>query len=264
MLDLTFRIFGPFTNKIIEIIENIDVPKRARRVDTREALRGILYVYETGAQWRNLSVKPHYTTFHKRFVKWSKLDVFPALWKYVLHVYSKTKIKEDKTWFKHLIIDSTNIKNVSGIDCIGYHNKEPNKKATKVSLICDRDKVPLVAKTFPANVHDVKTIAPTLDLLKDFELLNDKRNKHILLGDKGYITKEQFPNTRVLTYLRTNMKKQIDFYDQKLLDENRYKIEHCINLFKCPKRLRIRVDKSIDQYNSFTYISIISRISTKL
>jgi len=202
----------------------------------------------------------HYTTFHKRFLIWCKLDVFKTLWKYFLRVYVKNKFQKDKDWFKILVIDSTNIKNVSGIDSIGYHNKEPSKQATKVSLICDRNKVPLAVKVFPANVHDVKTIKPTLDLLNNFRLLHDKRNKHILLGDKGYITKEKFTSTRILSYLRANMKKKNSFYDKILLNKNRYKIEHCINNFKFPKRLKFRVDKYVEQYNSFSYISVLSLI----
>ena len=34
------------------------------------------YVLKTGIQWKHLKEKLHYTTYHKKFIKWSKHHVF--------------------------------------------------------------------------------------------------------------------------------------------------------------------------------------------
>ena len=193
MINLTNLLFGPFANKIISTIDSLDIQKRTRKLSTKDALECILYLYKTGIQWRYVPFdNVHYTTLYKRFIKWCRLDVFKNLWAQFLNIYTKRKMTIDKSWFKVLIIDSTSIKNVSGVDYIGYHPKEPSKKATKVSVLCDKAKVPVALEFFPANIHDVKTIKSTLDKLTSFKMLKDKRHKQTLLGDKGYITKEKF------------------------------------------------------------------------
>ena len=140
-----------------------------------------------------------------------------------------------------LIIDSSFINNKYGIEDIGLNTDNKKKRASKLSIITDKDKFIYsvinikinvkeeikIDKRFKKNkrkknkrkgfIHDVKTIQSTLDCI------NTKYNFNsvTLLGDKGYINKNEnyYINNKkinMVTYKKKNQKLNSDEDQNKL------------------------------------------------
>ena len=170
------------------IINYFDPAKRLRKVPNSEVLQEVCYVLKTGIQWSCL--RPKTCTRHavyKRFRKWIKDDVLNKTWIKLLELYSIKKIDFNKHWFKELFIDSTMIKNVYGSDCVGKNPTDRGRLATKMSLICDKEGVPISSIYYPANISDV-----SIETVKNIPccIKKDKRYSNFLIGDKGYVSKE--------------------------------------------------------------------------
>ena len=58
-------------------------------------------------------------SFYKRFNKWCDYDYFFELWKDIVKTYQNEKLQADSRWFENLLIDSTMIKNFSGVESLG-------------------------------------------------------------------------------------------------------------------------------------------------
>ena len=88
------------------------------------------------------------------------------------------------------------------------------KLATKMGAIVDhddQDAVPVCAAFFPANQNGVTTTVDTVCSIP-CNLRDDRRRKHILVGDRGYISKTVADELRafdmtLLTPWKKNMKK---------------------------------------------------------
>lgn len=66
------------TKKLLKMIISLIMPKdyRNRGRHNKESIDHyidvICYVLKTGIQWNQLREKLHYTTYHKKFMKWNK------------------------------------------------------------------------------------------------------------------------------------------------------------------------------------------------
>ncbi len=60
---------------------------------------------------------------------------------------------------KNIYIDSTQVKNINGQDCVGPNPTDRGRLGTKVSVICDDDEVPF----YGANVLDARTTLETVE-----------------------------------------------------------------------------------------------------
>ena len=87
-----------------------------------------------------------------------------------------------------MFIDTTMIKNVGGVDGLGKNGSDRGRLATKMGAIVDQDAVPVCAAFFPANQNDVTTTVDTVCSIP-CNLRDDRRRKHVLVGDRGYISK---------------------------------------------------------------------------
>ena len=72
--------------------------------DARQVLNGVLWILETGAQWKNLPREyPPYQTCHRRFQTWVKLGVFEK----VLNLLAVNLKKQGKLKPEQSFIDGT-------------------------------------------------------------------------------------------------------------------------------------------------------------
>jgi transposase len=255
-------MFGPFKNKVLSILEDSDPVLKSRKLSHVMCLECILKILKKGLVWRDIGIDGiHYTTFYKRFAKWAKLNVFKSIWHCLIDLYVSKKLKVSKTWFKVLFIDSTMVKNINGRDCIGRNHYDRNRFATKVSMICDDNKVPLASTFYPANKHDATTITDTLDALVK-NIMPDKRCIHNLVADKGYIISsskrvdiESNYNTKLITPKRKNQKIQTT-YDAKKLLKNRICIEHLFRTLDFYKRIKNREEHNIQHYECMNFLAM--------
>ena len=152
----------------------------------------------------NKVAKSHYDTIRKKFVKWSNDGIFKLAFDECMNLKNVNNNIE-------LIIDCTFINNKYGIEEIALNTDNKKKRASKLSIITDKDKFIYsvinikintineikIDKRFKKNkkkfkkrkafIHDVKTIQTSLDNIN----LKYNFNEVTLLGDKGYISKNE-------------------------------------------------------------------------
>jgi putative transposase len=257
---------------IVTLIDAQDPPKRRRKVSNHEAFTVVCSVLQTGISWRSLAELQNTKmpfTVQKRFRRWVKTGVLEAVWTKVLGEYAASRLRTDAGWFKDLFIDSTMVKNICGEDGTGRNPTDRGRQATKVSVICDSNMVPVSCCYFPANIPDVSTLVQTVAAIK-CPIKRDRRYSNVLIGDKGYVSKEL---VRILALGKTKLltpTKQNALYRPKLTqaDKGRLKRRHKIENLFCRldkfKRIHLRMDRKVDQYSGFVHVAMILLTASKL
>jgi len=263
-------------NKIIDISKHQDfysyiskridfyLPhQRKHKLSTMYILRYSLYILQSGASWQvfdmcNLPCTS--STIYKTFYKWSKLGILNKIWSEVASLYISNGLKNNKYAFKDVMIDSTMIRNIQGIDLIGRNYQDKYKFGTKVSAICDYNNIPLSLVFYPSNIHDIITIEDTLEEIPSSITLN-RRFKTNLLADKGYRSKDkklelQFNKVNLIANHRSNEKIKNSKKELKLLS-TRHKIENTFCRLKQFKRLILRYDRHISTYKAFHFLALV-------
>jgi len=247
---------------VISIINKVDFEKRSRKISNETALLEIERVLRTGISWRQL--RPRIGTcwsYFKRFSRWKNQGIFETVWKELLNLYSSKLLSTYPNWFKDIYIDSTMIKNVAGIDCVGKNPTDRGRLGTKVSIICDDNFVPLSYVPYGANIADSKTILETYDAIS-CDIRIDNRYTNNLIGDKGYIAETekiilQSVRTTLLTPFKVNAVKNsyLSFEERKRLYK-RHKIENVFCRMDKFRRLFYRSDRYISSFSSWHYIAM--------
>ena len=199
--------------KLEKIAKELDPTIRRRKVGHLEVSTTILSFLKSGLPWRYIS-EPAAThhTFFKRFNKWMRLGVFKRVCKELQDEYSSMRLQEDCNWFKELYIDTTMMKNVGGCDGLGKNPSDRGRLATKLSVICDNNEVPISSTFFPANRNDVTTVYDSVAAIScNFKV--DGRMVTTLVGDKAYISKPvseilRMMNVRMIAPLKNNARKK--------------------------------------------------------
>ena len=151
--------------------------------DPRQVLAGILYVLRTGCQW-NAAPKEFGSgkTLHRYFQHWSRARVFKRMWRAGLQEYDEVKGLE----WKWQAADGAITKAPLGGQATGKNPVDRAKRGTKRSLLVEAKGVPLAIEVGPANRHDVKMLAATLDgIVVERPEPNEQAGQHLCL-DKGY------------------------------------------------------------------------------
>jgi hypothetical protein len=255
-------------NNTIEIILNfLDVKfnkKRKVKIVNKECLYWIIKVLITGIPWSHITPSNcHYSTIYKRFKLWTNEDIFLDLWKQLVIDYQSNMLKIDSKWFQNMFIDSTMIKNIQGCDCLGKNHFDRNRLATKVSLIIDKQSIPISCSFYPANQHDATTIDNSINNVIGQIKRRKSKLIHNLVGDKGYIVNKQNKVKRyqyhvinMVTSHRKNQKQKVTT-KEKILLQSRYIIENVFCRLKKFNRIAFRRDRSIDTYKSFFYLGLV-------
>ena len=92
------------------------------------------------------------------------------------------KLTEDD--YTKIIIDSSLIRNANGIELIALDYTDMKHKSTKLSVLSTINKIPIQVDCFKGNLHDIHTISPSIEKLKNRINTDNQLN---VIGDKGYI-----------------------------------------------------------------------------
>ena len=155
------------------------------------------------------------------------------------------------------------IKNINDTDMTERNHYDIYRKATKISIICDNNNIPISSKFYPANIHDTKTIESSIDNIK-CSIRKNNRLHNYLIGDKGYIINKtnriKLNNKYKINLITPHIKNQQDklrkYFNNKL--KTRYKIEHVFCSLDKFERLRFRYDRYLKFYESFHFFALIS------
>jgi putative transposase len=255
--------------KIEEIANIMDPPIRRRKACHKDVIQTILSFLKAGLPWRYLQEpKATYHTYFKRFDRWMRLGVFERVWKDLLSYYSSRKLETNYKWFKELFIDTTMVKNIGGCDCLGKNPSDRGRLATKVSVICDWDEVPISCSFFPANQQDITTVVETVDNIA-CKTKRDGRTVLTIAGDKAYTSKHVSKvliskNIRMVAPLKTNARKKFHKDEDMNILRNRWKIEHVFCRLDKFRRIQTRHDKRLAAYAAFNYLAMAVIVDRKL
>ena len=117
-------------------------------------------------------------------------------------------------------------------------------------MICDTAMVPVSCTFYGANSADVTTTEESVDAI-NCRIKKDSRYTNVLIGDKGYVSKEvaralDLKRTRLLTPKKKNSKDRNRMSDKnRSMLKRRHIIENTFCRFDKFKRLHCRVDRHL-------------------
>jgi putative transposase len=233
---------------VSEVIDLFDPPLRARKLCNKDAFQCLWYALNTGVAWKYVPVTGcTFSAVYKRFQRWVKNDVIQNVWMYLLNLYAHSQLDEDPAWFKTLFIDCTLIKNLAGIDCVGRNPTDRGRLGSKLSVLCDMNRITVGCVLYPANHADCKTVEDTLNAVQCPLKRDDRRTVHVV-GDKAYSSKDirallQSRRMRQVTDNKRNAKvvRRLSAADKMRL-QKRHTIENLFCRLKQFKRIRHRMD----------------------
>ncbi len=168
------------------------------------------------------------------------------------------------------IIDATSCSNKYGSENVTINPEYKKKKVTKVSLLCDENKIITSVSLFNIKttskkfknkniktfVHDSKTIQQTVNNV------NNLINVNKIIGDGGYKTqdliKQKDKKITIITPNRKNQKNNLNTNHDNSILKQRYKIENVICSIKMNnERVFLRKDRKIKHFMSWFYIACL-------
>ena len=227
--------------------------------------------------------KSHYNTIRKKFNKWSNDGIFEMAFEECINYNKINKSIE-------LSIDTTFINNKYGIEDIALNIDNKKKRASKISIISDKNKFIYSIISIKINIKKEvkidkrskkyrdkknKRMKRVLGFVHDVETIQNSLNKInkiynfsniTLLGDKGYISKKKYnynnKEVDLLTCKKKNQK-QNDEKTKNILKERIY-VENAIGIIKKSERVMTRKDHNIKNYMSFVYLASLKNNLKKM
>ena len=174
--------FKHFLNKYVQKLDvrNRTNTGRKNKYDNFFYIKRILDYLINGVSWYKMqsSLEEYGITvdaIRKKFNKWIEIGVFSKAFSDFVTVYGKRN--SDK--IKEMFMDAAVIKNVTARENItGFCKKMPNKRSSKATIICDRNKIGLSVVVTGSKEHDSKHIEKCIDKLPEFALLISLRSVH--------------------------------------------------------------------------------------
>ena len=222
----------------------------------------IIYkVLRTGSQWKHINSTLHYTTYHKKFIKWNKSDLFQNVFYIIIKLLKYKNILNDD-FLKDLYIDSTMIKNIKGTEFLGTNHYDRNRKGNKVSIVVTKNGIPIGMCLSTSNIHDINLVEDTLDDIK-IKIVGSR-----LGADKGYISKKlkeklkTDKNIELITNLRDNSKETLNENEKKFL-KRRHIVENTFAWLKNNKKLINRYESKALNFEQNWYLLFILLITNR-
>jgi transposase len=255
---------------VAKVIDKFDPPLRARKLDNKTAFQCLCFALLTGVAWKYVpSQTCSFSTAYKRFQCWVKNGVLENVWKHLLHVYAEDKLRQDPGWFKSLFIDTTFVKNLAGVDCVGANPTDRGRLGSKISVLCDTNRVAVGIVLYPANHSDCRTVVQTINSVS-CKLKHDGRRTVHVVGDKAYNTQDvrgflKSRRIRLVADYRKNVKikSKLTSADKQKL-KKRHTVENLFCRLKQFKRVRHRMDTFATTFRAEIYAASIVVVLAQL
>lgn len=255
---------------VSDVIDMFDPPLRHRKLSNKTAFECFCYALRTGVAWKYVPVHGcGFSTAYKRVQSWVKQGVIREVWRHLLGLYSSKKLADDPSWFKTLFIDTTMIKNLAGTDCVGGNPTDRGRLGSKISMLCDRDRIPVSCVLYPANRQDCTTVEETVHAVPCPLTVDNRRTSHIV-GDKAYSTKRirEFLCAKRMRHVAESKKNSKRKIKLRPSDKQKLKQRHVVeNLFcrlKQFKRVRHRMDRLVSAYEAGVQVAMCVMLLSKL
>lgn len=262
-MEKLFFINKPLIDCIYDEVNNTYYNKKRPGVKLKHNLiniiEGIMYICKTGIQisfCEYLNIKGSVLKYH--FDKWTTDNIFYKCWLKTYNVYQK-RISYKRNLSK-LSLDCTFIKSINGVDCIGKNPTDRGRNGSKISIISDLLGTPVGYFIDAANISDHKIMKQTID-----KKIYNKKTKSKMYVDKGYSNKlcvdiANDNNLQLMAENKANAKTKL-FPKNLQINKYRYVIEALNSWIKSYKKLILRYDRKIKNYESYLLLAF-SMITT--
>lgn len=219
-------------------------------MDDRRCLTAILYLLRTGIQWcalpRSLGAK---STVHDRFEEWSQAGVFTTAWKRAIADLDRAGGVE----WEWLAMDGTMTKAPLGGEATGPNPTDRGKLGVKRSLLVAGDGTPLALAIGPANTHDMKLVAETMDARLRAAPKGVRSNVCL---DRGY----DYPATEDLVRacrFRPHIRSRGEEFHHRRAGEvpRRWPVERTHSWLNRCRRILVRWEKKAENYLAFVHLA---------
>lgn len=218
-----------------------------KRVEPEFVLDQLLRILWTGCPWRSVQTTHFsYQTIHRHFMLWSQKKIFREAYS----IAYKLQNRPTRRNLRFQCIDASFVKNIYGRDCVGRNPTDRGRNATKLSAVVDQDGLPLSLVFFPANVHDVHTVEPTL---KDRIVATDP--SQALYADKGYDSKKV--RNMIRQYGNVDRVGKRGTIVHRVVNRRRNIVERFFSWLDKNRRLILRYDALITSYESWTWLASV-------
>lgn len=228
-----------------------------------------LHVLDSDCKWKYLKGPLNHDTYRKKLIYWSRLGIFEKAHE-IIGFLLGTKFYNNEL-LKKLYMDSTDIMNKQGFDCIGRSKKCKFKNATKINIITDQFGIILAINIVSANKNDSTLTEETINKMC-VKIIHSRKYPKYLITDKGYISKKTkniinkkvtliYPdkiNTVNSPYNYSQNKKRVEFLKSRFINENAFA------WLKNSKRTTVRYDHILDTFKSFVYLQAFKVIGKKI
>lgn len=232
--------------------ENIPDGRVGRKpVATRQVLEAVLWILNTGAQWKMLPQSyPNYKTVHRRFQGWVRQEILRDVMVDLANELRDSDLLDTSECY----IDATFANGRGGGLEIG---NTKCGKGVKIMAIVDRAGLPLSVSTHAANHHEVKLVQLSFDFYM-IEALPE-----ILIGDRAYDSDDLDNDLRgkgikMVSPHRKNRKKPGTQDGRELRRyKRRYIVERFFAWIKHKRRLLNRWELHPENFLGFVQISAV-------
>ena len=229
-------------------------PQGGRRaIAHHTVLKVIWFVLVTGCRWKDVPQELGCCgeTGRTRIQAWERAGT----WDQIHHLLLTRLRQENQLHLETVIIDSTHVRAFGGGESSGPSPVDRRKKGTKYTLLVNRDGVPLVIRSAPANRSDHQEILPTV---VEYPTIGGKPGRprthpEKLYADAGY---DSEATRSILRWL--GIEPHIRYRDGEHgshLGRVRWVVERTISWIKGLRRLRIRYDRLDTLIDGWTTIA---------
>ncbi len=258
-------------NILLEVIKSsYPASGRPSSKDISHYLDVIIYVLNSDIKWKYLNEHFHHDTYRKKFQYWcEKLNVFDKAHQLICSLLQKSHLNHSN--LRLLYMDSADILNKAGVECIGRSRKYKYKNATKINIITNDDGIILGLKMYPGNKSDTNITEDTLNDIH-IKVISSKKYRKYIITDKGYVSndqKEKIKKKAVLIYPDKSNTVNCPYnnYQKKLRPiflKRRYINENAFSWLKNSKRTSIRCDRKLCTFTGFVYLQVLKNLSSKI
>lgn len=217
--------------------------------DKRLALRGIFWILDNGAKWKDLPREfGSKSAVHRWFTLWVNAGVFEMIMR------DAGRCVEDRDGFRlyECFIDGTFCKARGGGDGIGVTKAG---KGVKIMVLVDARGLPVAVETMSATPHE----STLVQQLFDFMLTREPPQR--VIGDKAYDSDRLGDDLgeqgiELIAPHRINRRRETATQDGRSLRRyiRRWKVERTISWFQNFRRLCIRYEKSTRLFQGFLHL----------
>lgn len=217
--------------------------------DERNALRGIFWILDNGAKWKDLPRRfGSKSAVHRWFQAWVRAGVFENI------MQEAGCLVEERGGFRlyECYIDGTFCKARGGGDGVGLTKAG---KGVKIMILVDARGLPVAIETMSASPHESKLVQHLFDFMLTAEM------PERVIGDKAYdsdaLDKElNAEGVELIAPHRASRRAENVTQDGRPLRRyaRRWKVERTISWIQNFRRLCIRYEKSTALFQGFLHL----------